>query len=231
MSLPFELTTLPANALDIIRYLGGLDGYAAFDVEIIEALRLSERGFGKAIRRLVTQEYVEMQIDGTYVLTQRGLDAAETLEAHDAEAMHEAFDDAAIEAADLPEYSVPRRLLVVYPKALPVAGTAHLFVRVAAPPVDGERAGGELLCRLSGDLTCAPEQLSLTVPADAASSAVRFAVTAPAAGDLALTLDVFQVAQLDLLEAGTITLTLTAAGAGADTFLAEAFEVILLAGA
>lgn len=227
MSLPFELTKLPSNALDIIRYLGSLDSYAAFDVHISEALDLSERGFGKAIRRLVTQEYVEMQIDGTYILTQRGLDAAETLEAHDAEARHDSFDEDVIE--DVPDHAAVRRLLVVYPKTLPVGGTAYVFVRVDAPTDAASTGGGEISCHLHGDVTVEPAQRDITIPADEASGAARFAVTPPGAGSFTARLEVFQVTQFDLMEAGACDLTLTADGAGSDVFRVETLDITLLA--
>ena len=76
MALPFELTTLPSHALDILRYLADQDSYAAYDADIMTALDLSGRGFGKALRRLVTKEYVELQADGGGFQALRGFVAA-----------------------------------------------------------------------------------------------------------------------------------------------------------
>ncbi len=104
MALPFELTTFPSGALDIIRYLAKQDSYAAFDTEIIAALGLSDRAFGKALRRLVTREYVEMQYDGSYALTETGIEAAEAIAAHDEEALQEGFVE---EGAPVEEMAAP----------------------------------------------------------------------------------------------------------------------------
>jgi len=125
MALPYELTTFPAGALDIIRYLAGQDSYAAFDTEIIAALGLSDRAFGKALRRLVTREYVEMQYDGSYALTETGLEAAEAIAAHDEEALQEDF----VEAGAPPEEGLaPENDLAALKEAL------HVPVEAAGEP-------------------------------------------------------------------------------------------------
>ncbi len=125
MALPYELTTFPTGALDIIRYLAGQDSYAAFDTEIIAALGLSDRAFGKALRRLVTREYVEMQYDGSYALTETGLEAAEAIAAHDEEALQEDF----VEAGAPPEDDLaPENDLAALKEAL------HVPVEAAGEP-------------------------------------------------------------------------------------------------
>lgn len=76
--LPIDLQKLPPTALDVLRYLGTLEDGAWSD-EIMDGAGLSERGFGKAIRRLVTRYYVAMPEQGYYTLTTNGLDAVQTL--------------------------------------------------------------------------------------------------------------------------------------------------------
>ncbi len=234
MSLPYELTTLPKNALAIIRYLGGCDNYAAFDHEISEALGLSERGFGKAIRRLVTREYVELQFEGPYGLTERGIAAAEALEAHDAEARHESFEEAPADEIPAAEGTITRRLVAVYPAAFPVGQAAYFFLRVDAPATGDDLAQAplEMTFRLQADCDVAPAQRDVTVPPDEAAPAVRFAITAPAAGSYTATIEAFQVTALDLIEAGTFEVMLTAAdGAASDAFRMKTFALVLRPGA
>jgi predicted transcriptional regulator len=82
MSLSVDLQKLPPQALDVIRYLRTQEQGA--DVTTIMAgTGLSERAFGKAIRRLVTRHYVEMPAQGYYTLTNAGRQAAEELGEYD----------------------------------------------------------------------------------------------------------------------------------------------------
>lgn len=83
MSLPPDLQKLPPQALDVIRYLSTQEGSVHIDA-ILDKTGLSERSFGKAIRRLVTGYYVDMPEPGCYALSVRkGLPAAEQLRAYD----------------------------------------------------------------------------------------------------------------------------------------------------
>jgi hypothetical protein len=82
MSLSLDLQKLPPQALDIIRYLATTTQGADVD-EIIQGTGLSERAFGKAIRRLVTRYYVQMPSQGYYVLTNNGKEAAEVILEYD----------------------------------------------------------------------------------------------------------------------------------------------------
>ncbi len=233
MSLPFELTTFPKGALDIIRYLASLDSYAAYDTEIIDAAGLSERAFGKAIRRLVTKEYVEMQYDGTYALTQVGVEASEAIAAHDDETMHDAAVDD--EAFELDEESiaepVARTVMVIFPRTLVANQPNFVFVRVDEAEDEGSDLPVDVLFRAGGDCDTFPEQTDTSVPPVAPAEAVRFEVTPPGEGDFGMTIEALQVTQTDLTEAGSLEFTLTATnGPAARTFRVEAFEIELQPG-
>lgn len=86
--LPFHLKTIEPvpGALDILRFLGALDQPYADAYTICDNLGLSDRGFSKAIKRLVTKGYVQMDGDRVYRLTQQGNLAVEELAAYDEEA-------------------------------------------------------------------------------------------------------------------------------------------------
>ncbi len=230
MSLPYELTTFPSQALDILRYLASRENGAAYDGDIMEALDQSDRAFGKAIRRLVTKEYVEMQYDGAYALTRRGRRAAETLAAYDQSAEETIEADAP--AGSAADEALIRRLLAAFPKTIPVGQPAYLFVRVDAP-TPGELPLSEpleLLVRLRTACAVTPQQQNVSIPPDSASSAARFVVTAPAAGTYPVTVETLQVGMMDLLEAGTFQLELTAAPAAANTFRVRYFDLLLQPG-
>lgn len=116
MELPYHLKTLEplTGALDILRYLGGLETPIADSDEICEALDLSDIGFRKAIRRLVTQGYVVMDGAMTYRIAERGREAYETLMEYDAENPAGDADDDEEEYMQL----VTRRLVVALPRTL-----------------------------------------------------------------------------------------------------------------
>jgi len=231
MALPFELTTLPRYALEIIQYLSQQDSYAAYEGDIIDALDISERGYGKAMRRLVTREYVEMQLDGSYALTQQGIEAAEAVEAHNAEAMHDAAPDSAADEEELDEsgITVARRLIVVYPRRFGAGQPGYFFLRVDAPDLDGELAPSaiELSFRLSLNWKVDPDQRDVTVPADEASAAVRFTLTPPAPGLAQATVEVFQVTQLDLIEVGIFQVDLNAESTPGQRFETQNFDMVV----
>src|SRR5690606_22826113 len=80
MDLPSHLRALPPSDVDVIRYLNKLDMKMAGVEDICEEVGLSERGFGKAIRSLVTKGYVVMDGDQIYRLTDQGSDVAEEID-------------------------------------------------------------------------------------------------------------------------------------------------------
>ena len=238
MALPFELTVLPPHALDILRHLGAADNYAAFDGEIIDALGLSDRGFGKAIRRLVTKEYVEMQYDGSYILTQTGVEASEAIVAHDEEALadtdldEETFDDEDLDVEEVEAIEpVTRSMLVVYPRVFKAGRPGYVFVRVDVPALEGPSLirPAELIVELHADDAVDPARHDLKVPVDGAGQAVRFSLTPRAAGRFEARVEVYQISGLDTLEAGQVELDLEAAeGPGQAIFRVETFQLTLL---
>jgi DNA-binding MarR family transcriptional regulator len=117
MELPYHLTTLAplSGALDILRYLGSISAPNADSDEICDALDLTDRTFGKAIRRLVTKGYVAMDGELIYRLSNQGREAVEILREYDAanpQAPASTRRDASV---------VTRRLVVAMPPTL-VAG-------------------------------------------------------------------------------------------------------------
>lgn len=120
MDLPFHLRALPPEALDVLRFFGGLDEPMAHASYIMDELHLSERAFGKVVRRLVTKGYLQMGGDQIYRLTDFGHSAIEELAAYEDENPPAPLDEPLPVIA---EQQVFRRLVMVLPRCL-VAGQA-----------------------------------------------------------------------------------------------------------
>ncbi|RMG89849.1 MAG: MarR family transcriptional regulator [Chloroflexi bacterium] len=129
--LPFRLKTLEPlpGALDIIRYLGKLEEPVADIDTLCDELGLSDRGFSKAIRRLVTKGYVQMVGDQVYRLTDQGRTAADELAEYDANAPEEA------ETEDL---RVERKLIVAIPEKPVAKQPSNVFIGFDAADANAE---------------------------------------------------------------------------------------------
>jgi DNA-binding MarR family transcriptional regulator len=114
MDLPYHLKTLEplTGALEILRYLASLEDPSADADEICDALDLSERTFGKAIRRLVTKNYVQMDGSLYYRLTRQGEEAARDLVQYDTTTPEENKGKRSTSSL------LKRRLVVVVPSPL-----------------------------------------------------------------------------------------------------------------
>jgi predicted transcriptional regulator len=123
MELPFHLKTLPPEALDVIRFFGTLDVPVADVDTIYTGVGLSERSFGKVIRRLVTKGYVQMDGAQTYRLTEQGQRAVEDLETYDESAPEEEAS-----SSNAATTQVKRRLVVALPRTLVAGKTAKVLV-------------------------------------------------------------------------------------------------------
>ena len=118
MEMPQNLQNLPPEVLDVLRFFGASGQTSAHADEIIERAGLSDRGFGKAIRRLVTSTYLVMDGDQIYRLSDAGRRAVAGLLEYDLENPPEADETPALPgAARLAE----RRLVLAAPRTL-VAG-------------------------------------------------------------------------------------------------------------
>ena len=110
-NMPYSLQTLPPEAVDILRYYAQNNVDLAHTDSIIDGSGLSERGFGKGIRRLVTKNYVGMSSDQVYRLTDAGRRVIEELKASGG-------DMPTTAAARAEARFVRRRLVLVAPSKL-----------------------------------------------------------------------------------------------------------------
>jgi hypothetical protein len=185
MELPYHLKTLPSDALDVIRYLGSLEDMRAYKDDICEAVGLSDRGFGKVIRRLVTKNYAVMDGGQIYRLTEPGREAAEELAAYD-----EANPNAA--AAEMTEAErVTRRLVLAVPSRAVVGQPLTAYLGFYPLPDFDEIS--EIVARLSvihGDPDTSQEAV-FELGADAARR--LFSVTPGPYQRMRLRVEVFQL--------------------------------------
>ena len=123
MDLPFHLKALLPEALDVLRYFGTLNDPVAQAMKITDEVGLSDRTFGKVIRRLVTKGYLQMDGDQAYRLSESGQDAVDELLEYDAE-----FPADKVARKAPVEEKVIRKLVLVVPKTLRsgAATTFHL---------------------------------------------------------------------------------------------------------
>ena len=115
--LPYQLKTLQPlkGALDILRYFNKTDVQIADVDDIFDDVGITERSFNKAIRRLVTKQYMQMDGDQMYRLTKKGVTAIEDLAEYDGDT----DDDFEIEEEEVE--TVHRRMTMAVPQPL-IAG-------------------------------------------------------------------------------------------------------------
>lgn len=226
MELPFHLKTLEPlpGALEIIRFFDEIDSPTADMDEICDGLDLSERRFSKAIRRLVTKGYVQMDGDLVYRLTDQGQRAVEELRAYD-EAIGASSGVSVQELETQQAEQIARRLVLAAPEQL-VAGQPAQVVVGFNPAANGAEMAAEVVVRAS-ILNAQPESedLLFSLTGDAAHQAMQFV---PAPYDaVRIRLEVFQLGDNpgDIDAAGGMYVDLPVLGAVGDAAALTAYGV------
>ncbi|MFN8373421.1 MAG: hypothetical protein U0694_11175 [Anaerolineae bacterium] len=188
VELPFHLKTLPPEALDVIRYFNSIGSDEAADVDAIcEGTGLSERGFSKAIKRLVTKGYAQMESGRVYRLTDQGISGAQELAEYDENAPEESGS-----GRDYEKYH--RRLLLAAPRVLVSNQQTNIFVGIDEA-TEGEELpnGAEIVVRLSivNGEPKSPQDEVFALSDDTAHAS--FDVTAGNYNKVRLRLNVFQL--------------------------------------
>jgi hypothetical protein len=122
MELPYHLKALPPEALDVLRYFGNIDMPIAHAEDITEGVGLTDRTFGKVIRRLVTKGYLQMDGDQAYRLSDQGQKAVEELTEYDASG------PAIKPKREIVSVQIPRRLVIVTPSVFIADQPAQIHV-------------------------------------------------------------------------------------------------------
>ncbi|MEM6281103.1 MAG: winged helix-turn-helix domain-containing protein, partial [Chloroflexota bacterium] len=172
--LPFELQKLPPPALAVLRFFIAHGNDPVDDVDIMDGADLSERSFSKAIKRLVTKKFAEMDNQRMYTLTDKGYDLMQELAKYDAEAGGGAA--AALKpAAPVPASVAPvqRRMVVIVPEPLLAGQPSRLFVGIN----DGLDSGSaDVMVRVSC-LHAEPAQQDTAISVSRGSAHTAFEVT------------------------------------------------------
>lgn len=121
MDMPYNLQALPPEAIDILRYFASFGTDSAHADAIVEGTGLTERGFGKGIRRLVTKSYVFMSSDQVYRLTDSGRRVLDEVKSYSGSTTTRPSSPA--EARFL-----RRRLVLVAPRTLPAGQAVEIGV-------------------------------------------------------------------------------------------------------
>lgn len=192
MELPFHLKTLEPlpGALDILRYVGGLGGESADADQICEALDMTDRRFSKAIRRLVTKDYLSMEGAMVYRLTNLGERAVEELREYD-----EATGGIRrISAPRKVDVIGSRRLVVAVPRSVAANSDSHVVVGFH-PGSLGGLSSADIVVRVSATdgQPENPEDLLFALSESHAQEAIPVKTTSAA---LRLRLEVYQLGEL-----------------------------------
>lgn len=194
MSLPFELTTLPPQALEVLRYMGRTQRDQADADDIMTGTGLTERSFSKAIKRLVTKNYMTMDAARVYHLTPKGYKAIEDVLAHDeVEPPTQVANDENIILYDL---------CVIVPDAVKSREANTLILGLEPSPGEDVPTHADVILRLEvvgGEVE--PNEFVAPVSPDLPVLMAEFSVTPTATfGDIRLRVEAFQTLRMDDIE-------------------------------
>lgn len=139
--LPMHLKQLEAlpSALDILRYLAQQEDTAASPEDVCDALGISDRRFNKALRRLVTNNYMNMRADFLYELTRKGKSSAQELAEYDA---------AGPRSDGLAAGQVSRDVVIAIPRQLTSGQPTEILFGIEPHSGDGFRTPTDVVLRL-----------------------------------------------------------------------------------
>jgi hypothetical protein len=147
--MPLNLQSLPPEALDVLRFFGATGQTSAHADDITERAALSDRAFGKAIRRLVTKGYLIMDGDQIYRLSDAGKRAVADMLEYDLVTPPEDRDSAAA-AANESARSAMRRLVLAAPRQLQAGASVTVSVGFEGAEEDEQLSGpAPVIVRLS----------------------------------------------------------------------------------
>lgn len=169
MTLQHELTTLPQNAVTILRYMNTTPNRSAEYEDIMYGTGLSERATGKAIKRLVTRFFMRMDETRMYHMTPKGNQAIELLASHTdwVGAVEEpdtmVYDLCAVVPSQIGEDRPTKWMLGISPASAETAEhPTELLVRLSAE--QGTLTPTEAVLRISSQKLEAHEEFMLVAP-------------------------------------------------------------------
>ena len=188
MTLQHELTTLPKNAIIILRYMSSTsNGSAEYD-EIQIGTGLSERATGKAVKRLVTRFFMRMDETRMYHVTPKGTQAIELL----------ATNTDWVGSAEQPD-TVTYDLCAVIPQQIGDDQPTKWMLGVSPAGSDLPEHPTELLLRISADPgTLTPTEAVISVSGQHPESYSEFLLVSPAIQNhIRIRIEAYQLLELD----------------------------------
>ncbi len=190
MTLPFELTTMPEQALDILRYMGRIQVDNIHADALMNGLGMSERSFSKGIKRLVTKSYMAMDEARYYRVTQKGYQAIEDIANYDATAPADSGKHYATLAYDL-------CAVVPLPSTFNQSSRWLLGIEPDSMEMEALSEPTPILLRLTADGgDVSPAELTLTVTPEAPSQFAELSLTAHQT-PMRLRIEVFQLMEMN----------------------------------
>jgi len=197
MTLPFELTTMPEQALDILRYMGANEVDNVHADALMMGIGMSERSFSKGIKRLVTKGYMAMDEARFYRLTQKGYQAIEDVSAYDKTAPPQSSQQ---------YQTLNYDLCAVVPNALNSGQSTRWHLGLEPDPMEMEtlQEAVQLLLRVTAtNGQVAPAEVTLTISSGQATQFAELNLTPAGGNQVRVSVEVFQLMELDEpLEAG-----------------------------
>lgn len=195
MPLPYNLQKLPPEALEVLRYFNKTT--AADSKQLLEGTTLGERLIGKAIRRLVNADYLQIDGNRVYQLTTDGSLAVRQLAEYEAN-----------QAGNTPQVvetpKTKRRLTVAMPRLISAGKATDLYIGVNPPEPKDAKLAGEATVELrlgviGGKLSA--NHISLAIPPDRAAQPGRISLTPDQAGKpVRVRVDAYQAFEFDAME-------------------------------
>ncbi|MBI5931488.1 MAG: hypothetical protein HY862_19430 [Chloroflexi bacterium] len=190
MTLPFELTTMPEQALEILRYMGRIQVDNIHSDELMNGLGMSERSFSKGIKRLVTKSYMAMDEARYYRVTQKGYQAIEDIAGYDLTAPAYTGTHYATFAYDL---------CAVIPQPVSLNQPSRWLIGLEPDPMEMELLSEpvSMLLRFSANGgQVAPADVTLTLSPEQATQFAELKLTA-AQSSVRIRVEVFQLMEMD----------------------------------
>lgn len=186
-----QLEPLP-SALDIMRFFYKRNNQPADTVDVCEGLGISERRFSKAIRRLITNNYLQMLSNYTYELTRKGMQAARELAEYDANAPAD---------TGIPDGKTARQLVIALPRLVVARQANPLHLGFA--PASSSFTTADVIVRCTA-LHAAVSATDTMLKLGSSSYAHSLTLTPEAYTQIRLRVQVFQLSEFgdDLLNCG-----------------------------
>lgn len=163
-----ELSRLPPQALDVLRYLGK-NQITSADLDTIQTgTGLTDRSTNKAIKRLVTRNFMTMDVDRVYHIAPKGYQAISDLAQIDAHGPQETtapdntidFDLCAVIASQLPAGQATRWMVGLNPSSDEnLAHPADVYLRISAS--DGQVSPATATLSLSPENSTTSTEFSI----------------------------------------------------------------------